>query len=337
ARLKGTAEDPTRAATRIWNIQGRRGIGKTSLLKMLEAFCSDRRIPVHILQCQPQFTELKILRDIVEHLLEKGVALKKCLERLKNLDEQERAEDQKRQQESARAVGELVSAASKLLPTPANALGAFAPSVLSLRSLLHREDHRLRRDPVTELTSSFVNDLQRLSGRGVVLMLDDCDRLAQLDLWAAGWLQRVPGSVMVVLTGKRFPWMASVRDVWPDCDTATRNETLQAFTERDSYNFIRTYYRKEMKLREPDEKEIASIRRSGRDLPFALHAVTYARAKGFVGAGDVSGWKLHDTTEWFRSCMSGELQPLFDSAAVLRFFDRRALTAVAGTDQTAGG
>jgi len=147
----------------------------------------------------------------------------------------------------------------------------------------------------------------------------------------------VPGSVMVVLTGKRFPWMASVRDVWPDCDTATRNETLQAFTERDSYNFIRTYYRKEMKLREPDEKEIASIRRSGRDLPFALHAVTYARAKGFVGAGDVSGWKLHDTTEWFRSCMSGELQPLFDSAAVLRFFDRRALTAVAGTDQTAGG
>ena len=53
-RLKQAAADPPRAATRIWHIQGRRGIGKTALLKMLETFCAGEGIPFHTVLCQAQ-------------------------------------------------------------------------------------------------------------------------------------------------------------------------------------------------------------------------------------------------------------------------------------------
>ena len=296
AQLKQTAQDPARAEKRIWHIKGPTGIGKTVLLSMLDAFCADRGILLYTVQCQPQFTELKILWGVAEHL-----SLRTCMQRLKKLDELERTEDKKRQEETVRAGGEIAEKVIQAMPVPgASVVGSLAPSAASLLgSLFRREDHRLRRDPVTELTTSFLADLQRLPrDTRVVLMLDDFDRLVEeLNVWVAGWLRRLPGNVMVVLTGKRFAWTASVHDIWPDCETAIRTETLQLFAEKDSCDFVRRYYRNELKLPEPSQEEVASIRKSGGDLPFMLRAAADARARGNTGVGNVPGWELRDAAD----------------------------------------
>ena len=92
-----------------------------------------------------------------------------------------------------------------------------------------------------------------------------------------------------------------------------------------------------MKLAETGEEEMALHTEERARLPFALKAVAHARSKGYSGAGNISGGKLHDLADWIRTCMPKELETLFEAAAVLRLFDRRSLAAVTGAEQTARG
>ena len=214
-------------------------------------------------------------------------------------------------------VGPLVGAAG----------GESAEALIDwLRGFLTKPDMELYLDPTKRLDSDFLNDLTRAAIRQrIVLTVDTYEQMTALDNWMREVARKLPKNVLLVIAGRNVPtWDRS----WQDWIGKAEIVELKEMTSDDIRTLVHRYYAL-IRGGHPDPQQIDAIMQFARGLPIVATTVVQLWVKyGLEDFQTVRPQVVADLVDRLLEGVPQEMCPAFESAAVLRYFNVEALSAL---------
>ena len=344
-------EDLVRSAPlpkRLLIIHGVGGVGKSTLLKMYRLSCYRHRFPVALIGAENTPSSVDVLAGWAEDLSSTGVrlrAFRSTLDHYRALQAQVEAKAEKAGEAMRGAAGELGKAAAKIAvemaasaipvvgPLAAALGGAGAEAAIDwLRGFLNKPDLEFYLDPSQRLTDDFLSDLARATARQrSVLLMDTYERMAALGDWVRDLARRLPENVLLVIAGRTVPaWDRA----WPGWMRQAAIVELQEMTSHDLRTLVRRYYAY-IRRGEPDPEQVEAIVGFSRGLPVAAATVVQLWVRhGVEDFQTVKPQVVADLVDRLLEGVPPEMRPVFEVAAVLRYFNAESLRALLGEGDT---
>jgi len=342
-------------------IHGVGGVGKSTVLKIYRLSCRRQRIPIAIVGGEEAPSPAAVLSNWADDLSSNGVgstgrspllAFQSTLTRYRAIQAKVDEQVRKVQEAHGKAADIAGKAASKAAEAAVGAatgaavgsiipgIGTVVGSVLGgvvggasaeafvdwLRGFLSKPDLELYLDPTKRLTDDFVTDLARAAAhQRLVLMADTYEQMTTLDDWLRDLARRLPGNVLLVIAGRAMPeWDRA----WPGWMGQAEIVELKEMTPDDLRTLVRRYYA-HIRGGEPDPGQVEAIVQFARGLPMVATTVVQLWVKH--GVEDFSAVKPQVVADLVDRLLEGvppEMQPAFEVAAVLRYFNADALRAL---------
>jgi len=327
---------------RLLVIHGVGGVGKSTLLKMYRLSCRRRRIPVALVGGEEAPSPAAVLSDWADDLSgDKATlpAFQATLTHYRALQAKVEAEAKKSSEAMKQAAEKLGKAAAKTAvemaasaipvvgPLAAALGGAGAEAFVDwLRGFLSKPDLDLYLDPTKRLTDDFLSDLARAAARQrIALMADTYEQMTTLDDWMRDLAQRLPENVLLVIAGRAMPeWDRA----WPGWMGRAGIVELKEMTPDDLRTLVHRYYA-HIRGGEPDPQQVEAIVEFARGLPMAATTVVQLWVRH--GVEDFSAVRPQVVADLVDRLLEGvppEMQPAFEAAAVLRYFNADSLRAL---------
>ena len=331
-----------RLPKRLLVIHGVGGVGKSTLLRMYRLSCYRRGIPVALVGAEDAPSSVDVLASWAEDLSNTGVRLRsfpKSLDHYRALQSNVEAKAEKAKEAMRGAAGKLGKAVAKtavemaastipVIGPLAAALGGMGTEAAIdwLRGFLSKPDLEFYLDPLKRLTDDFLSDLTRAAARQrTVLMADTYEQMTALGDWMCGLTQRLPNNALLVIAGRVVPewdrawmgWMGQAKIV-----------ELKEMTLDDQRTLVRRYYAY-IRGGDPDPEQVEAIVKFARGLPIA--ATTVVRLWVRHGVEDFHTVKAQVVADLADRLLEGvppEMRPVFEAAAVLRYFNADSLRAL---------
>jgi tetratricopeptide (TPR) repeat protein len=327
---------------RILVIHGLGGVGKSTLLKIYALTCRKQHIPSALIASEEAPSPVDVLADWEADLNHDGVSLPtfhKTLTHYRAIQAKVEDEVKKRQQTKSQIVGTLSKTAAKTaISMAASAIPIIGPLVGAvggesaeafidwLRGFLTKPDMDLYLDPAKRLDSDFLSDLVPVAARQrIVLMTDTYEQMTALDDWMRELARRLPKNVLLVIAGRTVPaWDRS----WQDWMGKAEIIELKEMTPDDIRTLVHRYYAF-IRSGDPDPKQVEAIIQFARGLPMVATTVVQLWVKyGLEEFQTVRPQVVADLVDRLLEGVPPEMRPAFESAAVLRYFNVEALSAL---------
>lgn len=241
----------------IINIAGQAGVGKTELLKQYQ----NRLDPVSALWALTTATAPDVptvMGEIAVQFKKQGYSLRKfndryrtylqCLQRLEA--------DPEKPQGLTKTIGQVATkgmvSGARQLPLVGMAVGLFDENTLAAqggewlafvsKKLTNKDEIRLVQSPIEELTPLFLQGLQDVANkRLIILFFDVYERTSTyLDKWLRETLTgescgKLPDKLLLVISGQQ----ELSRTDWDIFDPKLKRQHLQPFTDKEAEDFLR--------------------------------------------------------------------------------------------------
>jgi tetratricopeptide (TPR) repeat protein len=327
---------------RLLVIHGVGGVGKSTLLKMYRLSCYRRGIPVALVGAEDAPSSVDVLSGWADDLSRMGVKLRtfantldhyralgaKVEEEAKKAKEAMRGAAEKAGKAAAKTAVEMVASAIPVIGPLAAALGGAGTEAAIdwLRGFLSKPDLDLYLDPSKRLTTDFLEDLTRAGAKQrIVLMVDTYEQITALDDWMRELTGALPDNVLLVIAGRALPaWDRA----WPGWMGRAQIIELKEMTEEDLANLVQRYYAY-IRGGEPDPLQVKAIVQFARGLPIA--ATTVVQLWMRYGVEDFQAVRPQVVADLADRLLEGvppAMRPVFEVAAVLRYFNVESLQAL---------
>src|SRR6266567_144251 len=335
---------------RILVIHGLGGVGKSTLLKTYVLTCRKHHIPSALVASEEAPSPVDVLAEWEAALDHDGISLPtfhKTLNHYRAIQARVEAETKKGHQAAYQVAGTMgktvaktaISMAASSIPVVGALVGAVGGESAEafvdwLRSFLTKPDMDLYLDPAKRLESDFLNDLFRATTRQrIVLMTDTYEQMTALDDWMRELARKLPKNVLLVLAGRIVPaWDRS----WQDWMGKAEIVELKEMTTDDIRTLVHRYYA-HIRGGEPDPKQVEAIVQFARGLPMVATTVVQLWVKyGLEDFQTVRPQVVADLVDRLLEGVPQEIQPAFEAAAVLRYFNVDALGALLGSGNAEG-
>jgi tetratricopeptide (TPR) repeat protein len=327
---------------RILVIHGLGGVGKSTLLKMYALTCRKHHIPAALVASEEAPSPVDILAEWEADLNHDGITLptfQKTLNHYRAIQAKVEAETKKGHQAASQIAGTLgktvaktaITMATSAIPVVGPLIGAVGGEsadafVEWLRGFLTRPDMDLYLDPVKRLEGDFLNDLTRAAARQrIVLMTDTYEQMTVLDDWMRELGRKLPKNVLLVIAGRNVPaWDRS----WQDWMGKAEIVELKEMTPDNIRTLVHRYYA-HIRRGDPDPNQVEAIVQFARGLPMVATTVVQLWVKyGLEDFQTVRPQVVADLVDRLLEGVPSEMRPAFESAAVLRYFNVEALSAL---------
>lgn len=240
----------------ILNISGQAGVGKTELLRQYRKQAEAAGIIAFTTEMEPDVPS--VMGKIADQLKQQKHPLGKfgdryrtylqCLQRLEA--------DPEKPQGLTKAIGQAATkgavSAARQIPVVGVAVSMLDETTLAAqggewlafvaKKLTDKDDVRLVKSPVEELTPLFLRDLREISNRHpIILFFDAYERTsAYLDLWLREILAGEahgppPGRLLLVIAGQQ----ELSRTEWDVFHSGVVRQPLQPFSDREAREFLK--------------------------------------------------------------------------------------------------
>jgi tetratricopeptide (TPR) repeat protein len=343
---------------RLFVLHGPGGIGKSSLLLMLEKDALQAQVPVAFASIE-QDEALSTSTSEAERQGEIGILLrweadlKSCsiylhtfarvykeYQAIKRKVEQKAREARPTPSSTVAMAGkEIVAGAAELfLPIGARLVSA-AISALGIpvdvwlrRQKFSEDEISLYLDPSKKLTAAFLQDMAQVASlHRPVLLLDTFELMTTLDSWIRNLAHDLHPNVLLVIAGQQIPDWNRNR-LWPGWLAHADVQELTPMIPAVTRELITKYY-KTLLPGEPDPALVNAIVSFAGGLPLIVttavnilttfHATNFAEIKPLVVASVV---------DELLQRVPAEMKPALEAAAAVRWFDKEVLRAV-GADK----
>lgn len=325
---------------KIWNIYGDVGQGKTAVLRLLRLKCwLDWKLPVAYVAGRRQLTEVECLKALADSLAEGGLTLKVFQSRFKQWDTQ-----LARQGETGKPLEDLVEHAAKASEMVGDAAGSLHPAakvggaVGSIFIQLWLDIARLRlapllRDPAKMLTAHFLADARQAAAkRRLVILLDQYEDLAGLDLWLCDLLRQLTAFDLFIVIASQSPLGSLDWDrTWPHWRSQVRTERLEPLGEEHREQLVIRLHEAILGTK-PEPGEVRAILATGGSSPLAWQLELVMRKLGYKRGQTRPGDLGQIVGHLLKSTPPG-LRPLVEAVSVVRRLDSEMLRALTGSDE----
>lgn len=315
----------------IWFF-GMGGLGKSWLLEKFISIGLDLKMPSASVSCDKDRQIAYILRNFAEQLDQQGAHLDKFKTDIATYSRIQ-ANLQETALNSGGQLARIITSTVGEIGIPgvssiAKAVGPESVGQLvdSIRSQMSEEDAKLYFEPQGKLTSSFVEDIKKVSQKKrVILIFDTFEQAAELESWVCELVDKlVLANVIVVIAGRNSP---SIQ--WNDLLTYLQTIELKAMDENDALACLRGF-QGEHPQQEVSTEDLKNIYRFSKGLPLALSLSMYVvkqyGMKGFEAQSqDVINSLLQKILREARSKDWGEA---LEFCSILRSFNEDTLAAV---------
>jgi tetratricopeptide (TPR) repeat protein len=332
----------TNLPKRIMVIHGLGGVGKSTLLKVYVLTCRKHRIPAALVASEEAPSPVDVLAEWGADLNHDGITLptfQKTLNHYRAIQAKVEAETKKSHQAASQIAGTMgktvaktaISMAASAIPVVGPFVGAVGGQSAEafidwLHGFLTKPDLDLYLDPAKRLDGDFLNDLTRAAARQrIVLMTDTYEQLTALDDWMRELARKLPKNVLLVLAGRTVPaWDRSWQDWMGKADIVE----LKEMTPDDIRTLVHRYYA-HIRGGESDPQQVEAIVQFARGLPMVATTVVQLWVKyGLEDFLTVRPQVVADLVDRLLEGVPSDLRPAFESAAVLRYFNVEALSAL---------
>jgi ATP/maltotriose-dependent transcriptional regulator MalT len=326
---------------RILIVHGEGAVGKSSLLKMYRLACRRRKVPVALVGGEDASSAVDLLDAWSVDLAEDHVELatfRSSIGHYRQLQAKVQAEASKAGSLEADAADQLTKLGARATMAAVGAIPGMGPiaaaagpeaveAILNLiRATLSKADFDFFTDPTKRLTDDFLVDVNHAAERKrLVLMLDTFEQVTALGDWLRELVQEFPENLLVVIAGKQIPeWDRE----WPGW--VARREAIELTEMSDEHvaTLVRQYYAL-FGRGEPDEALVQDVVHFARGLPMA--ATTAVRLRVNYQLGTLEPTDAAVAAQLADELLKGvppDLRPVFEAAAVLRYFNADSLAAL---------
>ena len=334
----------TSPAKRILAIHGLGGVGKSTLLKMYTLTCRKHHIPAALVASEEAPSPVDVLAEWEADLNHDGITLptfQKTLNHYRAIQAKVEAEAKKGHQAASQIAGAMgktvaktaITMAASAIPVVGPLVGAVGGESVEafvdwLRGFLTKPDMDLYLDPAKRLDGDFLNDLSRAAARQrIVLMTDTYEQMTALDDWMRELARKLPKNVLLVIAGRNVPaWDRSWQDWMGRADILE----LKEMTPDNIRTLVDRYYA-HIRSGDPDPKQVEAIVQFARGLPMVATTVVQLWVKyGLEDFQTVRPQVVADLVDRLLEGVPSDMRPAFESAAVLRYFNVEALSALLG-------
>lgn len=327
-------------------IHGIGGVGKSTLLRMYRLHCRRRKIPIALVEGQGITSPADILVTWANDLKDDGVKFSNFLSTLSQyyaLQTKVYAEAQKTEKTLTKAAGNLGKTATKTVVEMATSaipiIGPFAAPVAGmstevvidwLRGFLSKPDLEFYLNPTKKLTDDFRKDLTRAASRQrIVLMADTYEQMSTFDDWMRDFAKKLSKNILLVIAGRNLAEWS--RD-WPGWMGKAEIILLKEMTSDDIRLLVSRYYT-HICDREPDTRQVDAIVSFARGLPIAATTVVQLWVRyGIEDFQTVKPQVVADLVERLLEGIPQDMLPVFEAAAILRYFNADSLKMLLGVE-----
>lgn len=332
---------------RVLVIHGLGGVGKSTLLKMYVFSARKLHVPVALVASEEALSPVDLLAGWAEDLSEYDIVLpafQKALNHYRAIQAKVEAEAKNANQATHQLGSSLgktaaktaISIAASAIPIVGPIIGSLggesAEAVLDwLNGLLSKPDLELYLDPAKRLDNDFLADLTKVaSRRRHVLMTDTYEQMTALDDWMREMARRLPANVLLVIASRTVPeWNRH----WQEWMGKAEIVELKEMTPENLRTLVHRYY-SHIRSGDPDPKQVEAIVQFARGLPMAATTVVQLWVK--FHADDFQTVRPRVVADLADRLLEGvpqEMRPIFEVAAVLRYFNVEALEAMLEDDK----
>lgn len=327
---------------RLLVIHGIGGVGKSSLLKMYLLACRRHHLPAAFIASEEAASPVDVLADWAEDLSHGGVPLstfQKTLGLYRAIQARVEVEAKKSHSPQSQLAGELgkttvstaISMAASAIPIIGPLVGALGGKSAEafidwLRGFLSKPDMDFYLDPAKRLDSDFLSDLARIADRRrLVLVVDTYERMTVLDEWMRELARRLPRNVLLIIASRTVPaWERA----WQGWMGQAQIIELVEMTSDDLRALVHHYYTY-IRGGTPDPRQVEAIVEFARGLPIVATTVVQLWIKyGIEDFHAVRPQVIADLVDRLLEGVPQEIQPAFEAAALFRYFNVDALSAV---------
>ncbi len=328
---------------RLLVIHGIGSVGKSTLLMMYHLTCLQQHIAIALVRGEEAKSSLDVLgtwaselttNNIILPTLQKTLAYYRALESKVEISVQEMPRTAKMSKD---ALGSIVRATTSLIPIPiinslAGDLGAASVEAIAkrLQSSLSKPDLEFYLDPTARVTNDFLHDVSQAASRHrIVLVIDTFEQMTTLDDWVRNLAKRLPESLLLVIAGRDVPqWDRA----WPEWIGKAKIVELKEMTPDDIRKLVHRYYTYIHGEGEPDPNQVEAIVQFARGLPMvATTAVRLWVKEGVEDFQAVRSQVVLDLADRLLEGVPQEMRPVFELAAILRYFNTEILQALLGS------
>ena len=251
---------------------GMGGVGKSWLLEKFTSLALSRKLPVASIGCEKENQIANILRVFSEQLKQQGLYLEK-FERDLATYLRIQASLQETALKTSGQLARIITSTIGEIGIPgvspiAKAVGPESVGQLidSLRSQMSEDDAKLYLEPQGQLTSSFIEDIKKVSLRKrIVIIFDTFEQAEKLDSWVSELTEKILSSNVVVVVASRTPPSL----YWNNLLSSVQIFELKTMQESDALECLRRY-QGEQPIQEISVQDLKEIYRFSKGLPLAL-------------------------------------------------------------------
>jgi hypothetical protein len=325
ARAKFEETLAAKNGLRILDIEGGVGYGKSALLKILRARCSRDDIPVALANSDSAKEPIGVLESLAQALSQSGISMSRFDPLLTKYQAVRRSATEHAPGQDATGGG----------ARPA----VFSEGMVDALSILpvQPEDVELYSEGVPRLTAAFLWDLQA-APTCIVLLIDRWEMYGSGNTrdWFRELLPAMPSHVRVVLAGgEPLPAEKLWSETWPTWTNAVLSHKMNSLNQTDAHQLIKRFAGVLTGDKAAPNSELAeTMWRWSYGIPALLcFAVRYWHTQG--GQFDVSqALVVRGAYDRLLLRTPPDLRSVLETAAILRFFTRKTLWAVAEPGQT---
>jgi hypothetical protein len=322
---------------RVLVIHGLGGVGKSTLLKMYAYFCRSHHIPVALVGSEDAPSPVDVLAKWADDLSQTDIvfpSFQRTLTQFRAIQanvETEAMSSQLASQLGKAAAQTVIGLATSTIPIVGPLVGTVASTSAEafidwLHSFLSKPDLELYLDPVKRLTSDFLSDVAYIAVRQrIVLMADTYERMTAMDDWMRELAQQLHNNVLLVIAGRTVPgWDRN----WQTWMMNAEIVELEEMTPDNLRALVHSYYA-QLRRGEPDPEQVEAIVQFARGLPLVATTVVQLWVKyGLEDFQAVRPQVVADLVDRLLEGVPQEMRPAFETAAVLRYFNVDALSAL---------
>jgi tetratricopeptide (TPR) repeat protein len=283
---------------RLLVIYGLGGVGKTSILKMLQNDFRKESLPTGYVTCDEILSATNILDEWARELGADEVELPTySLQRQKRIEE------------------------ARVRVSRRNLVGSINEAF----------EYFDQNDAEKKLTEHFVHDLAMAAeNRRIVLILDAFERISMLDEWVRDFAFLLAPNVRLIISGRSRPRNWNQR--WPEGEA----EELKTMSDDQIRTLIGLYCKK--KGLAPLAVQVDDIIEFSQGLPlFATASIDLIDYQGAGKFKDVKPRAIHDMVQLLLKGVPAKLRHLLEAAAVVHWFNEDILCHVADLSDVRSG
>ena len=305
---------------RLWAMHGMGGVGKSSLLAMLQRYCQEHGVPVGFVSGDSSRSTLEVLLRWSNNLAE-TISMQSFQQAYASyLQIQATVSERMQQSEVENRLTDLWSNKNGVTNRESG-----------LRTFLSLSEMERFLNSTNALTHAFLDDINRSAVQyRIVLMVDAYEKIQEIDDWLCDVVRQLPANVIVVIAGRTtVDW----HQRWAGWLAHAQHYTLEPLSTHHTKLLIHRYYNSQMGSDFPvDQAE--HILQFSKGLPLAATTAVRLWVKyGVQSFSMVEADVLHELVGQLRQGVATEFVPVLEAAAIVRYFNRTILRAIIGRDE----